>query len=328
MASQRRLEVRIPISPRDDFFNRVHLIALSIRSLKGHYADAKIRVTISSEKPWENLYEKLPWSRTLDIEWYWLNENEFSIWKNTENPYTATIMERFSPPFDAKNILMLDADIMVLRSFDELISHIENHGGIAGVMAYLSPFLTGPGEGHINLWNVLFEQSNLPPPDFNLPLSGWGILDNHPARKMSPPYFNTGMMLAKKESLELLYPHYVKSLEMVRTSMNNYCFEQIALTLAIFTSGIPYHILPVRYNFQNRPEIDRAYPDEMEKIKFLHFLHTSIIKRDVDFQNIESIMKFTLRKDLIGSNEMLRQYVANVFPKMINHMLEPIYRCV
>ena len=36
------LEVRIPISPRSDYFNRVRLIAYSIRSLGGRYADVPI----------------------------------------------------------------------------------------------------------------------------------------------------------------------------------------------------------------------------------------------------------------------------------------------
>src|ERR1700722_3378598 len=244
------LEVRIPISPLDHYFNRIRYIANSIRSLGTRYRKTRIRVTVgdASSDP-QDLYARLPWSRSLGIDWHWIGREEFEAWKATAHPYVPTMMERFRPPFSTQHILMLDADVVALRPFDELFEFIEHHPGIVGVMAHASPFGSRDPAAHESRWKELYHLSGLGEPRFEYQHSGWGSMDLAPSRRMSPPYFNTGVLLASSSSLEKLYRPYMDALALVRQTMNTYFFEQIALTLALMQAKVPYHVAPLRYNF-------------------------------------------------------------------------------
>ena len=281
------LEVRIPISPRADYFNRVHLIAHSIRSLGGRYADVRIRVTVGADQEPEDLYARLPWSREVGIDWVWVDRQEFLNWKATQHEYIATMMERFRPPFNSHKVLMLDADILAIRNFDELIDLIDARPGVAAVMAHISPFESreglrrftgwlpfGPGKAldHAGWWKLLFESTGTPMPRFAYQHSSWGITEHNKRRRYAPPYFNTGVVLATSDELSRFYQPYTQALDAVRAKIDTYFFEQIAMTLALFRTGVPFHVIPLRYNFPNQAEFDRALPSELAETRFLHFL--------------------------------------------------------
>jgi hypothetical protein len=308
------LEVRIPISPLDHYYNRVHLIAHSIRSLGGRYADAGIRVTIGADAEPQDLHKKLPWSRRLNIDWRWIDRREFLTWSGTAHPYIATMMERFRPPFDADNILMLDADVIAMRPFDELLTRLETRPGIAGVMAHVSPFQ--PHE-HEAWWRRFFKDAGLAAPEFAHALSGWGLMDHEPTRRLSPPYFNTGVLLAPRALLAQLYDPYMECLVAVRKVLDTYFFEQIALTVAMYRAGLPFHVVPLRYNFPNQAAFDAAQPGELRELCFLHFLRSDVVKREADFVDLTTLKRLVARQDLSGSNEKLRQRVAELLPILI-----------
>jgi len=310
------LEVRIPISPLEHYFNRIQLIACSIRSLGGRYADVRVRVTVGADQEPEDLYARLPWSRAAGVDWVWVDRKDFNHWKHTQHEYIATMMERFRPPFSTQQVLMLDADVLVMREFDELSALLDSQPGIAGVMAHASPFLALEEQGHLHSWQQLFECTGLSTPPFTHEHSGWGIMDHSPVRRFAPPYFNTGVVLGTASILETLYAPYMRALNSVRSIMDSYFFEQIALTLALFDTGIPVHVLPLRYNYPNQPEFDAARPGELEAIRFLHFLRTKIVQREADFATLETIEKMTARADLAGSNELFRRRVAELLPSL------------
>ncbi len=306
------LEVRIPISPRADYFNRVRLIAQSIRSLGGRYADVVVRVSVGADHEPEDLYALLPWSRALGVKWHWVERQEFRAWAKTSHAYIATMMERFRPPFDAENILMLDADVLVMRSFDELMLRLQGKPAIAGVMAHVTPF----GGSQIACWSHLFQTMGMAAPPFDWPVSGWGIMTNDPAAKMSPPYFNTGVVLAPSHLLEQIYQPYMDALSVVRGAMDSYFFEQIALTLALYKTQIPFDVLPVRYNFPNQPGFDVGYPADLSDVCFLHFLREDVVNRTRDFASLDAMQAFVGRTDLVGSNELFRRRVGELLPSL------------
>jgi hypothetical protein len=330
------LEVRIPISPRADYFNRIQVIAHSIRSLGGPYADVRVRVTVGADQEPEDLYAHLPWSGAAGVEWVWANRAEFQNWKNTKHEYIATMMERFRPPFSTRHVLMLDADILVMRRFDELRDLLDEKPGVASMMAHVSAAptpsnrarwrkrlfrLTGIG-GSVDLdgrhwWQQLYDLVGAPMPPFVYEHSGWGIVWHDRARRFGPPYFNTGVVLASASILERLYEPYMRALDALRTVADTYFFEQIALTLSLAQTGAPFHVLPLRYNFPNDPEFDKARPDELNEIRFLHFLRTNIVRRELDFETMDTIRAMTARKDLTGSNELLRRRTAELLPSMM-----------
>ena len=295
------LEVRIPISPRADYYNRVRLIAHSIREF---YPYATTRVSVGSDSPPIDLYRHCPWSRDLGIEWVWVDPNEFAEWRASAHPYIATMMERFRPPFTSEHILMLDADVMPIRPFDELL---ERDDRLLSMMAHSSPF-----RDHAMEWRALFEAYDLPEPRFAFEHSGYGIMAGGEERRYGPPYFNTGVVLARAVTYERLYAPYLKALGFVRDRMNSYFFEQIALTLAIEQLALPFEVLPLRYNYPNQPEFDASHPDELAQVRLLHFLRTQIVDREADFSSLEDVHNLSKRRDLLGSNEVLRKRIADL----------------
>ena len=309
------LEVRIPISPLDHYFNRIHLIAHSIRSLGGVYQDVRIRVSVGSDSEPENLYSRVPWSKALGIDWVWVDRADFKKWENTQHEYVATIMERYRPPFTSRQVLMLDADVLVMREFDELSTMLDKNSGIAAVAAHMSP---APKDAdNLRWWRAMFDAAKIDPPSFANEYSGWGIMEFDPSRRLSPPYFNSGVVLASSSALERFYDGYVQALNVVRSVEDTYFFEQIAMTLALAVTGVPVHSIPLRYNFPNQKEFDELRPAELENVRFLHFLRTNIIRRESDFQSTNTIAKLIERKDLTGSNEALRLRLMELLPRMI-----------
>ena len=307
------LEVRVPISPRPHYFNRIRLIAASIRALGGRYRDVKTRVTVGEDVEPYDLRKQHPWSDALGVEWVWVPRGDFAQWRGTQHEYIATMMERFRPPFSAEHVLMLDADVIAVRPFDELIESLERAPGLAAVMAHVSPF-KHEALGHGEAWRTLFAKAGLPAPKFEFQHSGWGIKETNPERRFAPPYFNTGVVLASSAALTQLYSPYMEALDLVRRCMDTYYFEQIALTLAIFTAGVPAQVIPLRYNFPNQSDFDVAHPGELAAMRFLHFLRSYVVDRERDFESIEAIERLISRSDLTGSNEALRARVEQLAP--------------
>lgn len=296
------LEVRIPISPRPDYFMRVRLIAMSIRE---YYRDAVIQVSVGADIEPYDLAQALPWSSELGVEWAWVPRPEFNSWRDTAHPYIATMMQRFRGPFGAENVLMLDADVIALKPFDEPFAAGDS---ISGVMAHGSPFAAV----HRKQWTSLFRGYGLGDPGFEHEHSGWGTMIFDPAVQLSPPYFNTGVLFAPVALLEKLYPVYMDALDYVRASMDSYYFEQLALTLAMERAGLPATILPARYNYPNQANFDEHWPGELADLRLLHFLRTEIVHRDRDFVDFRALGGLVQRHDLTGSNELLRKRIAHL----------------
>lgn len=303
------IEVRIPISPVDHYFNRVHFIAHSIRALGGPYAKTRIRVSVGSSDPPFDLHQALPWSTRLGIDWHWVDRAEYAAWAETSHPYIATMMERFRPPFGADTVLMLDADVAVMRPFPELLDLIDANPGVVGVMAHGSPF---PADN----WRTLFRHAGLAEPEMAYEASGWGTMEVAPDRRYSPAYFNTGVVLAPGAVLERLYDPYMAALHTVRSLFDTYFFEQIALTLALYQTGIPFHIVPPRYNYPNHPAFDAFHPEELREVCFLHFLRGDIVPREASFATWKAMQTLARRKDLRGSNAALRQRLGDMLAAM------------
>lgn len=308
------LEVRIPISPREYFFNRIRVIALSIHSLGGGYENTRFRISVGADSDPEDLYIRCPWSRLLNIEWVWLKKEVFNKWKNTENEYLATIVDRFSPPYSAKNILILDPDVLVVNKFDEIIWLIKKNNGIAGVPAHRSPVAYDSVISHQKWWNDLYSLAGINgTPSFTCQHSGWGIMELDQTRRMSPPYFNSGMILGTASAFERFYNTYLHMLDVVSTFEDTYFIDQIAMTLALEKNKINTNVLPLRYNFPNQKEFDEKFPLELQNVRFIHFLRTNVIDRDSDFDSLSSIKKLVNRNDLHGSNEIFRKKVSDIY---------------
>jgi len=104
----------------------------------------------------------------------------------------------------------------------------------------------------------------------------------------------------------------------VNSTIDTFFRFQIALTLAIQKLGLPTRALPLRYNFPNDPQFDQKYPEELMNLRILHYLRCEIVHRKRDFANLEACARLSTRTDLRGSNEVLRQIVAELLPVVTN----------
>ena len=293
------LEVRTAISPTRPQFNRVSLIAKSVREF---YPDAIITAWVSPEG--ERRPEDPPDlgnGDPRDILFKFVPLRAFNRWKYSRYPYIATAARRFAPPFQGDHVLVLDADVMPARRFDELFAL----DCISGMMAHVAPM-------GCRDWRRLLAEFDVSANEWHQH-SAFGIMDNDPSRRMSPPYFNSGMVFGPRAEMEKLWWPMQTALERLPAMVSDhYWIDQIALALALAMSAAPTVVLPMRWNFANQASFDDAFPGELADVRFLHAMRTDIIDRDRDFETSDSIAALVARRDLTGSNEMLRQRVAEL----------------
>ncbi len=270
------IECRLPISPTPSFLNRVRLIGASLRQW---YPDTEMRPSTDG----------LP--------------GEAAQWANTRAPYVATIMETWRGPFTGDHVLHLDGDCFPIARFDELLTI----DALCGVPAHHGPFSPW-------VWQQLFNGYGLSLPKLDMPYSGWQAMVTDPDQAMGPRgYFNSGMVFGPRHWFERLAPAFADAVTFLRATLADvYWIDQLAFVLAVHDAGIPTHTLPLRYNFPNRPAFDRANPEELGDVRFLHAMQTDIVDRDRDFASEEAMAALVARGDLVGSNEALRRRVAEL----------------
>ena len=309
--SSPQLEVRIPISPSASMFNRVLLIALSIRTLGPRFENTRFRISIGSPTDPGDLRKRFPWSEALDIRWSWVGAERWARWAHTANPNIGAMVEdRFftprspgMPPF----ILFLDVDVLAIKPFLELLD--PERPPVQAMMAHASPF-----KDHRAGWEKLFG-GVAADHWFKHEHSGWKIMETAESRRLSPPYFNTGVVVMQKDAFRPYVVHmHEEALGTAAALYNSYFVDQLAFTLMLMNATLPYKTLPLRYNFPNQPAFDRLHPEELREARFIHFLRTDTIDRNRDFESRESILRLISRKDLTGSNETLRQRIEELYP--------------
>jgi hypothetical protein len=300
------LELRVPISPTPDFFRRVHFMAASLRRLGGALAEATIVVVVGGDEEAADLYEIEPWSRNYPIIWRWADREAFR-----RDSYWETSREVFRQPGRARFIMCVDADVIFIRDFSELVTSLEQTPAVVGVIAHASPFYDGvPTEK----WQRLAEAYGVPAPDFAHEHTGWGFMGTHGEFRWTPAYFNFGMVVAPIDMMDKISADISKADQIVTDNLDTFFRFQIALTLVMQKYQLPAQALPLRYNFPNDPGFDNKYPEELRDVRVLHYLRCEIVHRERDFASLDKVEALARRSDLKGSNEVLRQCVEKLLP--------------
>jgi hypothetical protein len=65
--------------------------------------------------------------------------------------------------------------------------------------------------------------------------------------------------------------------------------EQAGLGLSISRHDIHATALPVRYNFWNHERYIACYPDDVNDLRVLHYLHYGVFKKQHDIESPETI---------------------------------------
>jgi hypothetical protein len=299
------LEVRVPISPTPDFFRRVHCMAASLRQLGGMAAEHQIAVFVGGDEEPRDLYEILPWSQNYPIVWRWVAREAFR-----RHNYWETSHEVFRHQSRARYVMCADADVIFVHDFSDLLTKLEHAPAVAGVIAHVSPFAkTAPRE----MWQRLCDSYSVPVPPSVHEHTGWGFMATDPQYRYTPVYFNFGMVLAPREMMEKISVEMATADNLVDSQFQTFFRFQIALTLAIQKQQLPAIALPLRYNFPNDPRFDKRYPDELADIRILHYLRCEIIHRERDFASLANLAALVRRRDLIGSNEVLRRRIEDLY---------------
>lgn len=296
------LELRIPISPTPSFLNQTLLLIASVRRF---YPDALARVYIGQAggaTPEAAQRVAMAFSGKR-IGFEWLGATEFAAWEGTRSPYLATMNRRWKTPIDGDHVLILDADVVCEAPFPELFEA----DAVQGVQAHVAPLPTSD-------FQYLFAIDEVRPiPRFTHVYSGNNIMG--PPDATGPFYPNSGFVFAPRALFERLIEPYHEAIWRMRHAMKDtYWFDQLAVALAVAKAGVPCKSLPPRFNFPNQPAFDAHYPGDLADLRVLHYLRTDVVDRTRDFADLTALRRFTLRTDLTGSNERLRQTIEHLRP--------------
>lgn len=303
-----RLEIRVPISPTPDFFRRIHLMAASLRRLEGAVGPYVLVVCVGGDEEPSDLYAAQPWSRIYPLVWHWADRARFQ-----RDSFWETSREIFRQPTRGQFVICADADVLFMEDFADLLHDLEREPAVAGVIAHAPPF---QDDQFAAKWRQLFADYETPPPSFEFEHTGWGFMVQQEALRLTPAYFNFGMVAASAGMMEIVSSEMEKADDFVNAKLDTFFRFQIALTLTLQKHGLPVRALPLRYNFPNDPGFDSKYPEELSNVRILHYLRCEIIHREKDFLGLNNLAALIARQDLTGSNEIFRRRLAQLYPSI------------
>jgi hypothetical protein len=304
------LEIRTTISPGPSFFRRIHYLAASMERLKWSIGNFEIVVSVGSKNRRTNLYRTQPWSKFYPLIWRWVDPIQF-----TQLGYRATNRDRAWHMSRARNVMMVDSDVIFASDFSGLLRQIGESPSVRGVMAHFPPFGGNPGVDPVAWWERIFAGMGMPPPSHAFELTGWKEIEREEYR-YSPAYFNGGMVVAPMALMEELFARFLEADDAVAALGKYRHHAQMSRTLAMYKAGVAFESLPMRYNFPNDKFFEKEYPDELKQVKIIHYLRREIIDREADFDSPDSVRRLVARNDLVGTNERFRQLIAELEPRV------------
>jgi hypothetical protein len=173
---------------------------------------------------------------------------------------------------------MMDADIVVAREFGELLEQVRAVPAFYSMVAHASPWhnsrllhLSSEEEW----WRSVYSAAGLGEPEFPCHYTGYGYLGEDGFPRAAPPNFNQGVVIAPASIVRTVGSDLYRELEHVNSVAQIPFRFQIALTLAIVRQGVPWRVLPMRYNFTPAftAYIERLR-EEWEQVRFIHYTCT------------------------------------------------------
>lgn len=277
------LEVHIPISPNENFFNMVHYLIESFRQYGGNlYKRTKFVVTVGGDEPYKDLNKELIWASDYWIEWKWLEKNTFKKYS-----YFATALERFRYSFESEMVLMLDADVMITGMLDDIIEQANKYQTFMGMPAEYQPF-----------WGKI--QKISPKEWWEKILINAGFVSN---LEKIPPYCNLGFLLAPSEIMKKIGSTIYHELEKINQIVDVPTKCQLAVALAIRRNQIHYKEINMKYNFLCAHPFPLRYnnitKEKLDDVVVWHYAGgRGEIKKHIDLLNPNMVEKFLLKKDL------------------------------
>ena len=313
-AARRRplLEVHVPISPTPLMFNMLHALTLSLRQNGGAYADAPVIAAVGDASYSAELSAPPAWLARNNISLRFVPAGVFERYSKY-----GTALQRFQSDFQSDVVLMLDADILVARPFDELVESIAASREFAGMIAHMCPF----PEGGSAYWHCLYAQAGLEAPALVHEHTSWGAMSETEEARYCPCYFNLGVLCAPSALMRQIGRTIFSSVDRVEESLGDAFLKcQIALALSIARDNMGCRCLPVTYNFPNGPVWEQFHRASMADAIFLHLYSdnpTGFGKTRV-YRDLDSLRELVERTDLTGADAAARQILSEVLPQMVS----------
>jgi hypothetical protein len=138
-----QLEIHVPIEPTPSALTRLRYLAASLEMYGGHLGGSSLVVTVGADEEPRDLDAELPWARSLPIAWRWIDREVYR-----EHGPAATRLLRFTADFQARHVLMLEADMLVVAPLGGLVGQVVGARSLAGVPVEGAPSdLAAAGSG-------------------------------------------------------------------------------------------------------------------------------------------------------------------------------------
>lgn len=284
------LEIHVPISPTPMFFRQLWALAASLRRFGGTAgAQARITAWVSPELPGlPDLHRLHPWARALGVTFRWVDPALFA-----QHWYFGTALARWAGPFDADVVLMLDADMVIARSLDELVADVLAHPGLHGLLTHISPLTEAQ-------WQTLWQQTGLGAAPLECTPLAVDFMPFTKARRM-PPYFNLGVLAAPKTVMRTLADGLFDDMARANAVEKNWFRCQIAVALSRARHNLPWYALPLRDNFPNIAGFEERAPQELAAVRMAHYLNKTVsLDKSRDFNDGPAYAALLQRQGLTG----------------------------
>lgn len=303
------LQIHIPISPTPSFFTMVGCFAASLRAFGGRFSNARVVVSVGEDCDPFDIAAARPELARYDITWRWTDREAFR-----KATYFATGLDRWAEEFDCDYVLMADADMVVLNSFEDVLAYLPDERSVAGVIATFPPFLgRDAGDDRVR-WPELYAYAGLPLPAFRFPIPGYGLLYPKEAMSLAPPYYNFGFVFGTREAMNAIRTtfeaDYGAALEYMQTDLS----AQAGLCLSIERNRIRAAALPVRFNFWSNSIYVANFSDDLRDIRVMHYLGPPF-RKHVDNHTPEQLAQWIA--DNATSDDPTTQLLCSAFAKVL-----------
>jgi len=149
--------------------------------------------------------------------------------------------------------------------------------------------------------------------------TGWGLMGQDVKHRYCPPWFNFGVVIAPREVMERIGRVYLPLIERIEEIEESMYRPQLALSLAVVALGIPYRVLPLRYNFPYEDAVEADNPAEVENAAILHYARqTEQFNKWTDFQDMESLYAAIRRDGHTGILAKICAVLESIYPTLVD----------
>ena len=288
-------------SLNESFLSQIAFFRKCLDFLGGDYERARLVASFGDHDRNEIPSEWAPYFERIDV--------DFAHEPGAVNPYHEAQHERRFELLDdnADVSVLIDADVALLAPMDALCEQIIGSHALAGVIAHRHfPWPDGRDDP-VRDWEYLYRSliGKKFTPEYRYTLQP---LDT-PAQ--APFYINYGVFAGPPSVLRRFDARERELRERVRVEVGDIWCYQVDLALTCADLQLPTLSLPMRYNFPNDPRADRLYPNELERVVFMHYLRTNLFSRSEIFACRTAFEAF-LDMELEGSNARFQSNVRSV----------------